>query len=172
MNNLTEEEVRAFVGSNASYYLKKWWPALEGAGTAGNTTGFNWAGLFLAGLWLPYRKMYRATLILWGILLLETLAEDIIYVGFLGKPEAPGTLTSFVGIIAGMICGGFGNAWYLSHAQKTINEVREQGLTEDSYFNALARRGGTSIAASLGFLLLGIVAMAILVLLSESIFKG
>ena len=172
MANLTEEEVGAFVGSNASYYLKKWQPALEVAGTAGNPTGFNWAGLFLAGLWLPYRKMYRATLIFWGILLLESLAEDVIYLGILGKSEVPGALGRSIGIIAALVCGGFGNAWYLSHAQKTISEVREQGLTGDAYFKALTSRGGTSLAASLGVLLLGIAAMAMLVFLSESIFKG
>jgi Protein of unknown function (DUF2628) len=173
MHNLTDEEVRAFVGSKASYYLEKWRPPLAGAGDAGysNSTGFNWAGFFLAGLWLPYRKMYRATLILWGTLLIATLVEDIIYVGFLGRPEAPGSLARFVSIIASLICGGFSNEWYLSHAEKTINEVREQGLTDDSYLNALASRGGTNIAASLGFLLLGGVAMVILVLL-ESMFIG
>src|SRR5215207_976016 len=165
MNDETEEEVRAFVGPRADYYLKKWWLDLDSS--IGSGTGFNWAAFFLSGLWLPYRKMYRATLIFLGVFLLETLFEEIVYVGFLGRPEAPGALGRFVGLVAGIVCGGFGNAWYLSHAQKTIGKMRSQGLPEDAYFKALIKRGGTNITASLGFLLLFILAMGVVVVLSE-----
>jgi hypothetical protein len=171
MSNPTEQEVRAFVGPKSDYYLKKWHLALEGMGNAGNATGFNWAALFLSGLWLPYRKMYRATLIFFGVILLETLFEEIVYVGFLGRPEAPGTLGRFVGFVAGLVCGGFGNAWYLAHAQKTIGKMQSQGLPEDAYFKALTKHGGTNIAASLGFLLLFILAAGVVVVLSELFLK-
>jgi hypothetical protein len=90
MSTLNAQEVAAFVGEKAGYYLQKWRPVLDGTGNAGNATGFNWAAFFLSGLWLPYRKMYRATAIFFGVILLETLFEEIIYVGILGKPEAPG----------------------------------------------------------------------------------
>ena len=170
MSNVTDEEIRAFVGTGATYYLDRWQPALEGGRTVGNTTGFNWAALFLSGLWLPFRKMYRAAGIFYGVLLLETLLEEVLYVGVLGKPEAPGSFGSFFGLIAGMVCGGFGNEWYLSHTQKAIDEVRSQGLAEDSYLQALAKRGGTSYAASLGFLVLFLVAVLFIVSLTGALF--
>lgn len=152
MDKLTEQEIGAFVGPRAGYYLGKWWSALESGSNAGNTTGFNWAAFLLSGLWLPYRKMYRATATFFGFVLLEMIFEDVVYVSILGRPEAPGSLGSALGMIAGFICGGFGNAWYLSHTQKTVAEVRSQGLEEEACLQELARRGGTSMASAFGAL--------------------
>lgn len=166
MSNLTEAEVRAFVGTGAEYYLRKWRPALEGAGNAGNATGFNWAGFLLSGAWLPFRKMYRITAIFLGVLLLETLLEEIVYTRVLGRPEAPGTLGNMIGLVGAMICGGFGNEWYLSHTQEVIAQVRGQGLPEDAYLQELAKRGGTSFAASLGFLAAFAVGVVVIVALT------
>ncbi|MEA2561693.1 MAG: hypothetical protein QOH06_3197 [Acidobacteriota bacterium] len=175
MSNLTDQEVGAFVGRNVDYYLKKWRSVLEGpgnAGNAGNATGFNWAALLLSGLWLPYRKMYRTAAIFYGVVLLETLLEEIVYVGFLGKPEAPGSLGRFFGLIAGMVCGGFANGWYLSHTQEAITELRSQGLPEEAYLQALAKRGGTSTAASLGFIIIFLFAMLATLSLSAQLLRG
>jgi hypothetical protein len=169
MNTLNDQEVAAFVGAKADYYLQKWRPVLDGTGNAGNATGFNWAAFLLSGLWLPYRKMYRATAIFFGVILLETLLEDIVYIGILGKPEAPGFWGRVVSLIAAMVCGGFGNAWYLSHTQEAVTKVRGQGLADDIYLQTLAKRGGTSIVASIcfsiGFLLVTVVAITLLDLL-------
>ena len=172
MSDLTEQEVRAFVGVKADYYLKKWWPALAGTESTGNVAGFNWAAFFLSGLWLPYRKMYRATAILFGVILLETLFEEVVYVGMLGKSEAPGSLGRFVGLIVALVCGGFGNAWYLSHAQKKINILRSKGLSEEAYSLALAKQGGASVAAALGSFLLLILGAALIVVLSDLLLRG
>ena len=60
-------QLRAFVGSKAQYYLDKWTPLLRSL--SGNA-GFNWAAFLLSGLWLPYRKMYKATLIFYAIIIL------------------------------------------------------------------------------------------------------
>jgi len=57
MSDLKDDEIAAFVGKKAGYYLEKWRPVLDGTGNAGNVTGFNWAACLLSGLWLPYRKM-------------------------------------------------------------------------------------------------------------------
>lgn len=172
MSYLTEQEIRAFVGSKADFYLDKWLPALNSTGNAGNATGFNWAALFLGGLWLPYRKMYRVAMIFYGIILLEIVFEDIVYIGILGKPEAPGSLGRFVGIIAAMVCGGFANAWYLEHTQEAVTELRSQGLPEEAYLQELAKRGGTNIAASLGFLVMFLVAIVVLISLSDLLLQG
>jgi hypothetical protein len=164
MNNQTEQEIRAFVGPRADYYLEEWRLALAGTEIA---LGFNWAAFFLSWLWLPYRKMYRATMVLYGIILLATILEDIVFVGILGKPEAPRILERFVALLAAIACGVLGNAWYVSHAQETIAEVRSQGLADDAYFQVLAKRGGTSAAAVLGFLVIFCFAAVAIALLSE-----
>ena len=168
MNDQTDEEVRAFVGPRADYYIRKWWLDLD---KMGNTPGFNWAAFFLNVLWLPYRKMYRVTTILYGIILLEAVLDEIVFVGILGKPEAPRGLGRFVGLVVATVCGVLGNDWYLSHSQKVTAEVRNQGLTADAHFQALAKRGGTKVAATLGFLLLFLFAAVVLAFLSEFLLK-
>jgi hypothetical protein len=55
----SEAETRAAIGPKADLYLRKW-QAIPGG-------GFNWAAFLLSGLWMSYRKMYRAAAILSGI---------------------------------------------------------------------------------------------------------
>jgi hypothetical protein len=169
--SLTEQEVRAFVGPKADYYLKQWRPVLEGKGNVRSATGFNWTALLLSGLWIPYRKMYPVAAIFFVVSLGAGIVEDIIC-GFLGRPEAPVLLARLEGLVASTVCGRFGNAWYLSHTQKTIAKLRGLGLQEDAYFQVLARRGGASIAAVLGFWLLAICASALIFLLTELALHG
>jgi hypothetical protein len=171
VSDLKDDEIAAFVGKRAGYYLEKWRPALDGTGTAGNATGFNWAACLLSGLWLPYRKMYRASEIFFAILLVEIILEEIVSVGILGKPEAPGSVGSAVGLITAIVCGAFGNAWYLSHTQAAIAEVRSRGLPEDACLQALAKRGGTRFAASLSFLIAFFAAVFVISLLSDLFLK-
>lgn len=71
-----------------------------------------------------------------------------------------------------MVCGGFANAWYLSHTQEALAELRSQGLPEDAYVQALAKRGGTSSAASLGFLMVFLFAVVVILSLSDLLLKG
>jgi Protein of unknown function (DUF2628) len=129
ISNLTEQEIRTFVGPKADYYLKKWRLALEGSGSA---TGFNWAAFFLSGMWLAYRRMYRFAAIFFGIFLLEGLIETVVYVGILGRPEAPMGFGRVLGFVASLVCGALANQWYFSHARETISEVRSQPLSEEA----------------------------------------
>lgn len=155
MNEITEKELSAFVGPKADYYLQKWHLAVDGTG---RVTGFNWPALIISGLWLPYRKMYRITWIFLGIILLEAILEKILYEGVLGQSEAPGDIGRFIAFVASIACGGFANEWYLSHARKSIEKIRSLGLPEETYFEVLAKQGGTNLAASLAtlvFFLLG-----------------
>lgn len=150
--SLTEQELRAFIGKGADYYLKKWQPILGGQGR--RRAGFNWAAFFLPGLWFPYRKMHKAAFIFYGISLIETILEEVLFVGILGKPESPFVLDFLYTIVVGIVCGAFGNIWYLSHTRKVTDEVRSKGLQEEAYFELLSKRGGTNLKKSLGFFIL------------------
>jgi hypothetical protein len=70
-----------------------------------------------------------------------------------------------------MVCGGFGNAWYLSHTQEAITQVRGQELTGDVYLQALAKRGGTSIVASICFLIAFFFMAGVVVIFSDLLLK-
>jgi Protein of unknown function (DUF2628) len=151
----SEAEIRAFVGKNAGYYLRKWPSSLEDHGPA---RGFNWAAFLLSGLWVGYRKMYRTTLIMFGLILAESVCEEIAVATSLMSEQSSASLNRIGGVIIGLICGASGNAWYLAHAKREIARVRAQGLANDAYLAALARRGGTSYLASLGLFCLFLVA--------------
>ena len=168
-NDLAEKEFSAFVGPKADYYLERWRSAVDGPEIS---TGFNWAAFFLSGLWLPYRKMYRIAGIFFGVILLETVLEEVVWVGILGKPEAPAAFGRLVGFVASIVCGWLANEWYLSHARKAISEVRSLGLSEEAHLEALAKRGGTSLAASLGFLVIFLFATFAALILLELFLKG
>jgi hypothetical protein len=139
-------DFRVFVGAKADYYLGRWAPLLKGWG---GDAGFNWAAFFLSGLWLPYRKMYMISVIFLGIILLESVAEDVLFVGVLGWPETPAMVERLVGLVASLICGTYGNRWYLSHARKRIAEVKVGDWDRESQLRRIARRGGTSVLGSL-----------------------
>ncbi len=147
-------ELRAFVGSNADYYLRKWASIRrERRGGAGS----NLAAVFFSGLWLPYRKMYKATVIFFGVVFVESFLEEFFFVGVLGEPETPRPVARIVTLVVALVCGYYGNRWYLSHAKKIIAEVRMLRLDDESFLNELARRGGTSLLASLAVVCLLII---------------
>ncbi|MDY3554414.1 DUF2628 domain-containing protein [Gemmata sp. JC717] len=165
----TEQEMLAFVGSNAHYYLKSWQPALSGEG---GPTGFNWAAFFLPGLWLGYRKMYMAVLVLYGLILAETALEPVVFVWVLKMPEVLDRLGPFVALVTGVLVGTFGNGWYLARARRVIGEVRSLGLSEADHLKALAARGGANPSASVGLFLLFLLAGVVITLIQEAVFGG
>ena len=161
MENLNEKEVRAFVGKEADYYLKKWQPILEGRS---RWAGFNWAAFFLTYLWLADRKMFKGAFIFYGIILIVSFLKSYYTFAFLGKPEPPVALDILEGLVflpAAIICGTFGNIWYLSRTRKGINKIRTQGLQDEAYFQSLSKSGGTSPGKSLGFLILFILGLIV-----------
>jgi hypothetical protein len=182
MEPITDAEARAFVGRKADYYCSKWSPALKSPAAAPDQvavaglllsqpkTGFNWAAFFLSGLWLPYRKMYAVTFIFFGVILAESVLEEVLFVGALGMPEAPAALSRLVGLAAALVCGSYGNRWYLSHAQKVITAVRSRGLPEEEYRRVLAKVGGTSLPAAVGFFVLFMGAVFAVLFVLELVF--
>lgn len=160
-----EPLLRAFVGPKADYYLGKWRPSQAGPE---HSTGFNWAAFLLSGLWLPYRKMYTITLILLGIILVESVAEEVLFVGILGEPEPPLVLSRVIGLGVAVLCGAYGNRWYLAHARKAIAEVRAQGFDQQATHDRLAKRGGTSWLSPVLTILAYIAVLLVVFLLMDS----
>jgi hypothetical protein len=115
--------------------------------------------------------MFRSTVIFFGVILLESVLEEILFVRMLRMPEPPAVSNLVVGLAAAIVCGAFGNQWYLSHARKVIADVRSQGLTEDEHLRVLARRGGTSVLASIGFFVLFVVVASTVLLTLRWLFS-
>ena len=166
---LAEEEVRAFVGSKADYYLKAW-NATDERGAPQIT--LNWPALLLCLVWFPYRKMYRATVILYAAAVALAILEDLLFVRVLGMPSTPSVVGTIQGLLIGIVCGAFGNEWYRWHARRLVAKLRALRLPEHLYLAALSKRGGVSILAPVGsiFVLLG--AAVVFVILEDLLLPG
>lgn len=162
-----QRHLRAFVGSSANYYLGKWRRFV-----GHERMGFNWAAFLLAGFWIGYRKMYLLSMIFFAVILVETVAEEVVFVGILGYPETPAGLSLFVTLVAALVCGSYGNRWYLSHARHVIADVRTQGLEEQALIEKLSKRGGTSLASALGLFSLYMVVSCAALIILDILFYG
>ncbi|MGR8929630.1 MAG: DUF2628 domain-containing protein [Gammaproteobacteria bacterium] len=162
-DNPEEQDLRTFVGPRADDYLKY---CKIAAPNHYQSSDFNWAALIVPGLWLPYRKMYKITVIFYAVILAELVAEELLFVAVLGMPESPAVLDAIVAIVTASVCGLYGNRWYRSHARKVIAAVRRQALGEPEFSEVLKQRGGVSVVGSLvSFLLFLVVDFAVLLIL-------
>ena len=147
----SEPEIRAAVGPRVDFYLRKW--------KGSRNCGFNWAALLLSGLWLPYRKMYRLTGLLLAFIILESAAEELIFLGWLGRPEVPPLLDRAVGPAISFACGTLGNRWYLTHVKRLVAGAQTQQPDATLRLEVLAAQGGTSLVGALVAFVLFLVAL-------------
>ncbi len=151
-----KEEFRAFVGPNwADFYYGALRRILTGKGVGAS---YNWAAFVLSGLWLPYRKMYLATVILYGVHFLMII---------LHADKTPGLVYSGVSLLISAICGAYGNRWYLSHAKRVIAVVGQRLLQRDIFLQTLANRGGTSLVSAIGVPIMCVNVMVIVLAVLE-----
>ena len=135
-------ELRAFVGPRADHFLRKWLPRLEDP--ASGDVGFSWISLFFPVYWLGFRKMYKAMLLLLVVTLILTIAPQFVFVNLLKLERVPLGVAPIIGIMINFVCGLYGNAWYLNHAEATIARSKQEGHIGDQLLITLMQRGGTS----------------------------
>lgn len=155
---VTEEEVQAFVGSGASYYLARWQSALA---HGGQPTGFNLAACLFAGLWLPYRKLYAATGLFFACVIGLALLERFVLLQMVGLAELPGWSAVVTTVAVGVFIGVRANHLYWNKTREAIWRVRRRGLPDDEHYRELARQGGTSVSALVAGSLAGLVAVVV-----------
>ena len=133
-----DEAWKIFVGKNYEYFLRKW----EVAGQKKSKQSWNWAAFLLGFSWMAYRKMYLYSWIFIGVVIVETLCEYAF-----GFPDKLSNAINF-GIAATF--GWQGNSWYKLHVEKKVKEITSMYAPEVAKIE-LARQGGTSIGAAIGF---------------------
>lgn len=156
------DHLRSFVGKRSDYYLGKWGAALRQPGAA---CGFNWAAFLFTGIWLPYRKMYRATFIFWGIVIAESVLQEVVFLLVLGATEVPEVLDRIITLAISIYCGSSANRWYLNHATRSIAEIKAKQLDPASEQDMIVRRGGTNLWGALGLLILNIAIFMVISLI-------
>ena len=158
--DISPEQLRAFIGPRADYYLTRWARIDAGGGRA---PGINWPALLLGAFWLVYRRMYRFFWIFIGVLVLAAIAEDLV-LSLLKIQVAPRAVAVAITLAIAGTFGTFGTYWYQLHARRCIRALARKGeLMQDQ----LRRAGGTSVLAPVGLLVFFLAAM-VLALISVS----
>lgn len=136
--------IATFVGKKYDYYRQKW----SGSERKGSITSFNGGALLFGFLWMAYRKMYKFCGIFMAVVIAETLLELAL--------DLPSSLSSAISIAMTVCFGMFGNHLYKLHVEQKIREITAEGTP--TQINAeLARQGGTSFGAAIGFLVVLII---------------
>ena len=147
---------------SAEYYLPAWAPTLKGYG---NGTGFNWCALLFTVMWMAYRKMYFFAFLFTGVGVVVSILQEVVCIVFLRLPESPRFADRIATLVFSLICGSFGNRWYLYHAQQQIAKVHAIGLSREESQRRIAGRGGTSLLKALLFLFV-LTALVVLVVIA------
>lgn len=150
----TDEELRAFLGPNAGYYLYKWNPVRRGAA---RRPGFNAAGFWLAPFWLAYRKLYTPMLLVLIGMTMESVLEKTVLLS-IGPQEA---WTVYLRYVWGAIVGFRGNTWYWRYTERQVRRARALTSAEGERIRYLERKGGRSIVMAVVAPLLGLVCLGL-----------
>lgn len=128
-----EELLKSFIGKNFEKFFKS----------------FNFAGFFLTGTYMLYRKMFAYAILLF---ILEILIALLI----------PKLLFLSIGI--NLLCGLFVNKLYLSFASKKIAKIKNDNSnsSQEDLKALCTRKGGTSI----GYIFLGGFAETIIIVIA------
>ncbi len=126
--SLQTGDLRAFVGKREEYYLTAWAPALKGYG---QVTSFNWCAFFFTVMWMAYRKMYFFAFLYTGVGVLVSIIQEVVCSVYFGLPESPRFVDRIATLVFSLICGSFGNRWYLRHAQQQIAKIQSIGLAHE-----------------------------------------
>jgi hypothetical protein len=140
--------VRAAIGSNAEYYLRKW-AAMD---ASGSTVSWNWAALFLNGLWLAYRRLWGAALVFLAVIVGITAFVIALVTTRTIEVEVGFGFVAFSTLPAIWV-GARGNDLYRSRIRRILVET---GATphDPASIEWARQRGGASFASGVAFYLL------------------
>lgn len=154
----SSEELRAFVGPNADYYLWSWERVDPTAGL--QTLRWNWPAFLLSFSWLLYRRMYRYFWILIGVFFVlnmgESIAEELLHF------KTPEVVDIIIRLAIGWFFGACGNWLYYRHTVAAIGRAKAHDVSLQDIANAGGVRWWPAI------LFAAIATMVVLMLLLAS----
>lgn len=118
-DNITTDEIRAFVGNNADYYIQNFSKFTQ-TGTEKFCPTWNWSTFGFTFLWMLYRKMYMQAVITFVVFCLPGL-----------------------NIILHIFAGVVGNYLYYRHVKQNIIEIRAV-QSPQNYYPMLQDVGGVN----------------------------
>lgn len=155
--DLTPDQIQAFVGPRADYYLSRWDRLREQHSRA---LGFNWGAFFLSFSWLLYRRMYRTFWVALVLFLPLTCLLEIL-TGEVGRTDLPPILKDMLRLVVHLVdlavylaFGIFGTYWYYLHARRKLRALTARG---DATAEELSLAGGVNWFFPLLFVALAVL---------------
>ena len=149
-NEFPDEQLEKFVGKSYSFYQQKW---QKSKNDNNNPMSWNMAAFFLGLVWMVYRKMYKYAFIVFGVIVVESIFEEM-----LGFSSA---MTYGANIVFALFFGFYGNAIYQRHAKNKISEISTSYPPEQVEVE-IERQGGVNMLFAVGislFFILLVVAI-------------
>jgi hypothetical protein len=147
-SDISEDELRAFVGPKAGVYLAKWRSMDYGRKSKIAINGL--AGVF-GPFWIVYRKFYILLAAYVGVAVLQVSAEILVMEGWLGRPDLARALTLPTTVLYMVVLGCYANYWYFLYACRMVRRARSRQGSEQQDLERIRRRGGVSWLALIVF---------------------
>lgn len=133
---ITENELKLFMGKNANYYLNKWQT---------KNKSWNWAAFLVGIFWMGFRKMYFHSFIFLGVLLVVKILENIYHLNL--------TLSIVFFNCAFIYLGLFANSLYYNFCKHKILKIKMKYQDLNTQEQEIRRVGGTS---PVGLIIIGL----------------
>jgi hypothetical protein len=143
-DSISSDEIRAFVGPNAHYYIYQF-SKFTKSGTDKFTPTWNWSTCGFTFVWMLYRKMYIQALITFVIFCI------------------PG-----INFVMHIVAGVVGNYLYFRHVKERIIEIRS-GQSPQNFYPVLQEVGGVHKWAIFVAIVVGIILIILFSLFFASI---
>ena len=141
---MEKELFEVFVHSSKAYYSDRFDQYQEG-----KKFTFNLPAFLFGVFWFLYRKMHWEAFILFILMLLYSIIEDIILKYYHLTFTDFGIGTKIIGgVVFSTIIGYIGNRIYIKHAIREINSIkRRYQYDEELIKEQVRKKGGTSLIA-------------------------
>ncbi|MEQ8471779.1 MAG: DUF2628 domain-containing protein [Marinoscillum sp.] len=152
----TEEHYRLYFGKKATYYL-----GVVKDYDTGKSLVFNLFAFLFGLFWMLYRKMYSSIFVVVVLLFLEVIVEQIIF-NLINASLSTETVINRISLfIWAFIIGSFSNRLYVRQADKKINKILDQNLSEEETNRKIKKAGGVTFIPHL-FLVLVLITLIFL----------
>ncbi|MEC4003619.1 DUF2628 domain-containing protein [Flavobacterium sp. SUN052] len=126
----------------------------------GKRISFNLPAFLFGIFWILYRKMYKQSLLIFGIILIFTTAQQILFLKLNYSIELNKLIQFSINITLCFFVGFFGNWIYIKHAKKKINEALTKFDSDEILKKKyIAKTSGTSILTVISVLFCFILIM-------------
>ena len=134
-SSFDDDLLKVFIGKNSDKILAE---------------NFNFAAFFFGSIYFFYRKMYSCGFILF---IIEMIFSNLL------KSQI---ITTVIGLILSFIVGLKTNQLYVKHAKKKIKKIKNNGISNEEIKTNCIKKGGTSIASAILFVVTVIIIFIVL----------